>query len=192
MDIIFNKCLTYYRNQQKIVNHFFEKDRNIPIWAIFESITLGEFGMFFSCLDKNIKLKISKSLKLPVNFDSDGLLTQYIIYAVKDLRNAIAHNNVIFDTRFCTGNINKRLSLSIEHETQIKNITFKDIEDYIILVAYIIKKLNVPKTEITRFAKEFQDNIENLRSIIPINIYNKIINTDTKNKLKQLNISISK
>jgi len=59
-------------------------------------------------------------------------------------------------------------------------------------VAYILKKLNVPKIEITRFAKEFHDNIENLRAIIPINIYNKIINTGTKNKLKQLNLFISK
>lgn len=38
-----------YSHKQQIVNHFFDNDRSIPIWAIFESLTLGEFGTFFSC-----------------------------------------------------------------------------------------------------------------------------------------------
>ena len=27
--------------------------------------------------------------------DSDGKITEYIIYSLKDLRNAVAHNNII-------------------------------------------------------------------------------------------------
>lgn len=35
-----------YGNNKKTVNHFFDADKAIPIWAIFESLTLGEFGTF--------------------------------------------------------------------------------------------------------------------------------------------------
>ena len=42
-----------------------------------------------------------------------------MIYAVKDLRNAVAHNNTIFDTRFQTSRINKRLISLLETEVGI-------------------------------------------------------------------------
>lgn len=86
-----------YSNKKQTVNHFFDSDRSIPIWAIFESLTLGEFGTLFSCTNSNVKLNTSRILHLPSNLDSDGKLTEYIIYTIKDLRNAIAHNNIIFD-----------------------------------------------------------------------------------------------
>lgn len=44
-----NALLRDYSNQKQTVNHFFDTDRTIPIWAVFESLTLGEFGTFF-CL----------------------------------------------------------------------------------------------------------------------------------------------
>ncbi len=35
-----------YGNKKQTVNHFFDTDRSIPIWAAFESLALGEFGTF--------------------------------------------------------------------------------------------------------------------------------------------------
>ena len=43
-----------YANKRQTVNHFFDSDRSIPIWAIFESLTLGEFGTLFSCANSNV------------------------------------------------------------------------------------------------------------------------------------------
>lgn len=80
-----NALLRDYSNQKQIVNHFFDTDRPIPIWAVFESLTLGEFGTFFACANSNVKLKTSSILHLPSNLDSDGKITEYMIYAVKDL-----------------------------------------------------------------------------------------------------------
>ncbi|MBR1924331.1 MAG: hypothetical protein IJ839_03535 [Ruminobacter sp.] len=57
---------------------------------------MGDFGFLYNCACEKVKLKVSKILKLPVNLDPDGKITQFFIFAVKDLRNAIAHNNVIF------------------------------------------------------------------------------------------------
>lgn len=49
-------------------------------WAIFESLTLGEFGTFFACANSDVKLYTSATLHLPSNLDADGKITEYIIY----------------------------------------------------------------------------------------------------------------
>ena len=66
--------------------------------AVFESLTLGEFGTFFSCAAKRIRVETSKSLKLPTNLDGEGNMISFMIYALRELRNAVAHNGVVFDT----------------------------------------------------------------------------------------------
>ena len=116
-----------YGNNKKTVNHFFDADKSIPIWAIFESLTLGEFGTFFACANSDVKLYTSATLHLPNNLDSDGKITEYIIYSLKDLRNAVAHNNIIFDTRFRTGKISQRLVTLLEAEVGIVNLDFSNI-----------------------------------------------------------------
>ncbi len=68
----------------------------------------------------------------------------------------------------------------------IPNITFTNIDDYIILTTYILRKMQVSKTEIRQFIRKFTIEIEVLRNEIPINIYNQIINTNVRNKLQIL------
>lgn len=41
---------SYNHSSNNIANHFFDSDKNIPIWAILESFTLGEFGNFMFVL----------------------------------------------------------------------------------------------------------------------------------------------
>lgn len=50
---------------------------------------------FFSCANSDVKLYTSATLHIPSNLDADGKITEYIIYELKDLRNAVAHNNII-------------------------------------------------------------------------------------------------
>lgn len=76
---------SYNHSSNNIVNHFFDSDKNIPIWAILESFTLGEFGNFYVC--SNVKKYISNEiLHLPTKFDEDGKITEILIYSIKDLR----------------------------------------------------------------------------------------------------------
>ena len=93
-----NAALVRDYKKRSVVAHFFNNDITIPVWAIFETLTLGEFGTLYDCACTDVKLYVSNIMKLPTNLDSDGMNTQYFIFAIKDLRNAIAHNNVIFDT----------------------------------------------------------------------------------------------
>lgn len=180
-----------YSNQKQIVNHFFDGDRSIPIWAIFESLSLGEFGTFFSCSNSNVKLKTSHIFHLPSNLDSDGKITEYMIYAVKDLRNAIAHNNTIFDTRFQTSTINRRLISLLETEVGIIGLDFKYIDAYIILITYILRKMGETKTTCKQFVASFVDCTDLLRTQISPNICNQILGTQQRTHLHQLQSFIS-
>lgn len=180
-------CLTReYGNKKEVVQHFYHKDMSVPIWAIFEVLTLGEFGTFFSCLKYSVRRAVSQQLGLYQPADSDAFLTKKIIFAIKELRNAVAHNDVIFDTRFARSKIDGSLSTCLEIQTGIRSITFKSITDYIILVAYLLKCFGVPKSDIKHFIAEFQDAIESLRKQIPINLFAKIVLTDTRTKLQSL------
>lgn len=175
-----------YGNGNKIVDHYFRKDSNLPIWATFELLSLGEFGHFVSCLNRNCRTNISKKLGIRHSDDSNAMMPQRLIYATKDFRNAIAHNDVIFDTRFRTGNIDKQVRNAISNATGVRELTFKTITDYLVLAIYQLKLLHISKTEMKRIISGFEDIVEKLRNHVPISIFNQIIYTDNNAKLIKL------
>ena len=190
-DHVYSALTREYGNKKEVVQHFYHKDMSVPIWAIFEILTLGEFGNFFSCLDYKVRNAVSLQLGLHQPSDSDAFLTKKIIFAIKELRNAVAHNDVIFDTRFSRSSIDGSVSSSLEIKTGIKSITFKSITDYVILVVYLLKCFHVPKNDMKRIIIEFQDIIETLRKQLPPSIFAKIVLTDTRPKLRGLQKYIS-
>ena len=44
----------------------------------FETLALGEFGTLYDCACTDVKLYVSKIMKLPTNLDSDGMNTQFL------------------------------------------------------------------------------------------------------------------
>lgn len=181
-----------YQNGKPTVNHFFDADRQIPIWAIFESLTLGEFGTFFHCLNLNVKKNVSQVMKWTKSLDSDGKITEYVIYAIKDLRNAVAHNNVIFDCRFRTGNICKRLISLLEREAEIEGIDFKYIDSYIILVTFVLRKMGENIVSCNNFVNSFFCSVSKLKESITPNVCNQILGNRLKMHHRQLTFFISK
>lgn len=169
----------------RIIGHFYKKDVQVPIWALFEILTLGDFSRLYECLNKELRLILSEELKLNKTLDSDGNTLKVAIYALKDLRNSIAHNNFIYDNRFKRDKeVSFRLTKYFNIELKIPNVNFQSICDYIILIAYLLKLLKVSKTEIKKFIKQFKDIINNLyQNVDSLSIYNKIIPTDTFRKL---------
>lgn len=114
-----------------------------------------------------------------------------MIYAVKDLRNAVAHNNIIFDTRFQTSTINKRLISLLETEVDITGLDFKYIDAYIILLTYILRKMGETKTACKQFVTPFIDCTDLLRTQISPNVCNQILGTRQRSHLSQLQNFIS-
>ena len=169
-----------------IVNHYYDKDQPLPIWAIFELMSLGEFGNFVDCLNDSCRKKISRSVGIKIAADPDGEILSYMIYALKDLRNAVAHNNTIFDTRFKTGKVNMRIARYVASETGIRNISFNTIVDYVVLIVFLMETLGYSKNQIAAFIRTFENDYETLRKSVSAQIYASILYTDTRNKLNLL------
>lgn len=175
----------------RIIGHFYQKDEQVPIWALFEILTLGDFSRLYECLNKDIRIQLSKELSVNQTMDSDGKVLYNFIISLKDLRNSIAHNNFIYDNRFNKRKIGFRLTTYFQNELYISNVNFNSICDYIILISYILKLLKVSKTEIKKFIKQFSDSCTTFyHKINSLSIYNKIIPTDTMNKLRILEKNI--
>ena len=181
-----------FKNDNKIAHHFLSKDKSLPIWGIFELLSLGEFGHFVSCLNKPCRSLISKKLGIQQSDDTNAMMTQRLIYTTKDLRNAIAHNDVVFDTRFKTGSIDKQISNAISNATKVTGITFDTITDYLVILVYQLKLIGISKTELRRLISGFTEVQERLRSTIPTGVYNQIIHTDNGRKIQALKAYIAK
>ena len=185
-DRVYSALTKEYNHEKEVVQHFYHKDTSVPIWAIFEILTLGEFGAFFESLNYNVRNAISKNIGLHRASDTDAFMTRKIIYALKELRNAVAHNDVIFDTRFIRSNVDNSLAHMLENATGIKQIKFRNITDYVILVTFMLKCFGVAKRDMKKLVNDTLDCLEELRSNLPYNIYAKIVQTDTRKKLHDL------
>jgi abortive infection bacteriophage resistance protein len=175
-----------FGNGNKIAEHYLNKDVNLPIWAIFELLSLGEFGHFVSCLNFSCRQAISAKIGIRKSDDNNAMMPQRLIYATKDLRNAIAHNDVIFDTRFRTGNIDKQVCNAISNATGVVGLNFETITDYVVLVVYQLSLLHISKNDMKRLITSFVECTEKLRKAIPTSVYNQIIRTDNNSKIAAL------
>jgi len=181
---IYNSISYNYSSNKSVIQHYFHSNNPVPLWAIFEVINLGEFGFFIHCLNLNTRIEIAKDLKLhSTSHNQNGRIIEDIIFLIKDLRNAVAHNDVIFDCRYRNSNPSSRFVQYIQSETSINNINFDNIVDYLIIIIYLLKKLGIQKTELKRLVRNFNLISERLRKDIPVPIHTSIMGSDLKKKL---------
>ena len=147
-----------YRSDNPKITHFYNNVgyAGVPIWSLFEIMTLGDFGFLLSCLTIDVRNDISQRLGINVSADTNRQLVYKYIYTLKDLRNAIAHNSVVFDTRFRNIDPTRAMKRCLEQEIGLPYVNFKSIGDYVILMCYYLKLLGVTKTEIKAFIRDFE------------------------------------
>lgn len=181
-----------YKNKNSMVSHFYNRGEEIPIWGIFEIVMLGDFADFLQCLNKDVREKISNALSMNVSYDTNYQLISNALFTVKALRNATAHNNIAFDTRFKDRNANKNVIKWVEQETGINNIMFDYFSDYVALIICLLKHVQYPKRKLIKFLNEYEECINELYQSLPLPIYNKIVATGIQGKLKKLNAYVKK
>lgn len=174
------------RDQDKkpFFKHFRDRGRSIPIWAILEAMTLGEFGNFYACLSHDVKKVIVTDLGMPTNCSAESLLLS-MIFSLKDLRNAIAHNAIVVDVRFKTGGVSGRIGKLLKDDAGVDSVNFSDITDYVVLIVYILGLLKVSKTERKRLLADFEEILLRYRRELPVGIYGKLVRTETSRKVRQ-------
>lgn len=73
-----DSIIFYNHKSRDVIGHFRDADKDIPIWAIFEVMTLGNFGSFYECLDRRVKTAIVRDIGMPFNLDSEQRLKDMI------------------------------------------------------------------------------------------------------------------
>lgn len=177
----------YQRGNPKITHYFNTKlNDSVPIWAILEIMTMGDFGHFLKCLTWNARDILSRKLSIDLSSDTNRELIYKYIYTLKDLRNAIAHNEVVFDTRFRKIDPSKAMKQCLIHEIGLPYVNFKTIGDYVILVCYYLKLLKVSKTEIKTFIRQFERLTEDYMNTISSEVSAIVIHADLFSRLDML------
>lgn len=177
----------YNKNNPKIT-HFFNNMMytNIPVWSIFETLTMGDFGFLLSTLTYGVRDKVSKKIGLNLASDTNRELLYKYVYTLKDLRNAIAHNEVVYDARFRKIDPSNAMKQCLMNEMNLPYINFKDIIDYVALIVYYLKLLHVTKNEIKTFLKAFETYTNEYKDSIGASISSITINNNWKYRMSKI------
>lgn len=182
-------CLlrAYSRDNPKIT-HFYNKRvfTGVPLWALFEILNMGDFGQLLSSLVFDVREKLTLQLGLNRSVDTDRTLCYKYIYALKDLRNAVAHNSVVFDARFRGSDPSASMKKCLELEIGVQDVNFKTIDDYVLLVVYYLKLLKEPKTTMKQFVSQFEKITEEYRLSVNANVSRLVIHPNRGRKMNSL------
>lgn len=177
----------YKRNNPKISHFYNDTNHNeVPLWAIFEIITMGDFGYLLSCLTMDMREKISREIGINLSSDTNRELIYKYVYIFKDLRNAIAHNDVVYDTRFSRMDVSRPMKQCLILETKLPYVNFKTIGDYIVLICYYLKLLKVPKSEIQEFVQSFEYFTKVYKDNVNDNVSNATLHPDLTTRIQIL------
>ena len=177
----------YRKNNPKITNFYNNVGySDVPIWALFEIMTMGDFGYLLSCLTYDVRDDISRRIGLNLSSDTDRQLIFKYIYTLKDLRNAIAHNSVVFDTRFRNIDPTPAMKQCLISEIGLPYVNFKTIGDYVILMCYYLKMLHVPKTEIKAFIRDFEKLTSDYGASVNPSVAHTVIHPDLSARMSLL------
>ena len=174
-----------YNKGRPQITHFYNNAgyAGVPIWSLFEIMTMGDFGYLLSCLTFDVRDDISRHLGLNLSADTNRELIYKYIYTLKDLRNAIAHNAVVFDTRFRNIDPSRAMKQCLMIEIGLPYINFKTIGDYVILICYYMHLLQLPKTEIKAFIREFERIIDNYKTQVSPAVSSIVLHPDLQSRL---------
>lgn len=181
------------REGEPVIKHFTDQSRGVPIWALMETLTLGEFSAIYACLTDELKDAIYDRLGMPgrnrgcnaQKRDKTDLLLA-LLRVLASLRNSVAHNNVILDARFLVRNTpNKYVREYLGREFGIDPVPFSQIADCMLLVVFFTSALGYSKTERKRFVAEYEKALGDFYSHkLPSNIYQQMIGKSDNLKIK--------
>ncbi|WP_412519684.1 Abi family protein [Staphylococcus simulans] len=177
---------------KSFINHFIYNDRSVPLYAVFELFTLGNLVFFTRCMNSTTKIQIITDLGLyHSSFDKNDRLIGDLIDCLKGLRNAIAHNGVLFDCRFKESNVGKQITEYFNIKMNVKDIQFNRIVDYLAVIILISSSLGYNKTELRKIVKSFELYLNELRQKLNVSTYDRIFGTDVLNKIREINAYIN-
>ena len=180
--------LNAYNKDNPQISHYYNKKNftGIPLWALFEILSMGDFGQLLSVLVFDVRDALSKGLGLNTAVDTRRELCYKYIYALKDLRNAVAHNYVVFDARFRTSDASLAMKRCLEFDIRTQYVNFKTIDDYVLLIVYFLKRLKEAKTVMKQFIASFEKITQEYCSAVDASVSGIVIHPNRTAKMKSL------
>ncbi len=188
---VYSKLSKRYHDEEsmenQMVRHFYSRGEDVPVWVIFEILYLSELASYFECLNETTRERILCELNMfDISIDTNRSLLSGMVYTLKSLRNAVAHNSIVFDTRFKDRKINTVLKKWIEKETNIQNITLYSLIDYIIIVCCLLKRIDFNTARAKRLLSEYKYQNQLLQNNVAPNIYSLIVHQNVTQKISAL------
>lgn len=193
---VYSKLSARYHDEEdkdnQMVRHFYNRGEDAPLWVVFEILYLSDLASFFECLNESMRTTILKQLRMyDISIDTNKSLLSSMLYTLKALRNSVAHNNIIFDTRFKDRKISSVLKKWTEKETGIQNITLYSLIDYIIIVCCLLKRVDFNGSRAKKLLESYKNENSSLQQNVTSNIYNQIIQQNVTTKITALEIYLN-
>ena len=193
---VYSKLSTRYHdeegNDNQMVRHFYSRGEDAPLWVVFEILYLSDLASFFECLNETMRENILTQLSMfDKSIDTNKNLLSSMLYCLKSLRNAVAHNNIIFDTRFKDRVINTVLKKWVEKETGIHNITLYSLIDYIIIVCCLLKGVDFSGTRAKTLLCQYKEENNRLKNSVTPTIYSQIVHQNVATKIASLELYLN-
>lgn len=118
--------------------------------------------------------------------DTNRELIYKFLYMLKDLRNAIAHNSVVFDTRFKKFDPSPAMKKCLENEFALPFVNFEQIKDYVALICYYLELLKEPTEEINTFICDFEKITKLYENTVEIQVAKTVKHPQYEKKLNIL------
>ena len=77
-----NAIAAAYRKENPKITHFYNNVNynEVPLWAIFEILTMGDFGYLLSCLTIDMREKVSRAIGINLSSDTYRELLYNYVY----------------------------------------------------------------------------------------------------------------
>lgn len=165
-----------YNNDNPRITHYINSPgRDVPIWALFDILTLGTLHTIIQDSIFSVRDSVSNSFGIYRSIDTNREFLSAMVSQLRFLRNSVAHNDIIFDRRFKVNDAPRTVYNIFKTFSGLTTFSCDNIFEYFVVIAWFLKQLKCNKTEIINFLKAYQKATDVYVSKVPAAIRNIVI-----------------
>lgn len=156
-----------YKNSNKMIVHYLDNYKYIPLWVLIRILSFGKVSKFYSIMKPKEKNEISKK------FNIKSEILKIYLTNLGEIRNICAHDEKLYDVslRFKISANKYHSILKIEKQ---KGNYKKGVQDLFSIV--LILKVMLEKQQFNKFYKSLVKDIQELKKQIRNTEFNKVLN----------------
>lgn len=163
-----NSISRAYSKDNPIITHFINNSgRDLPIWALFEILSLGEVETILKDSVFDVREAVSEVFGIEKKDDTNRDFLVVMMKQLRFLRNAVAHNDIVYDIRFKRNDAPKSVYELLRRFGGLPSFQCESIFEYFVLLSWFMKQLGCSKEEITDFLRSYEKATDDYKQKIP-------------------------